>query len=134
MMFRRSALGVMAGLLLALGVVALAGSGLNQYVMQASSPTSGLNPTTVTSARSMTTASSSGVQAMDSGSKTTNSSPGYTTEGATPLFSHLDSFARQPVALTGFVLLPILAALLFGFVLHRMSRVRNEGEEPSEAA
>jgi hypothetical protein len=130
MMFRRSALGVMAGLLLALGVVALAGSGLNQYVMQASSPKSSLNPTTVTSARSMTTASSSG----DSGSKTTNSSPGYTTEGATPLFSHLDSFARQPVALTGFVLLPIFAALLFGFVLYRISRVRNEEEELSEVA
>jgi hypothetical protein len=109
----------MAGVLLALGVVALTGSGLNPHAMQATSPTSNPNQTTGTSARSMTTTGTSGAPATASGSDTTNYSPGYTTEGAASLYSHLNSLARQPITLTGFVLLPIFAALLFGFVLYR---------------
>jgi hypothetical protein len=119
MMFRGSALGVMAGVLLALGVVALTGSGLNPHAMQATSPTSNPNQTTGTSAKSMTTTGTSGAPATASGSDTTNYSPGYTTEGAASLYSHLNSLARQPITLTGFVFLPIFAALLFGFVLYR---------------
>jgi hypothetical protein len=46
-------------------------------------------------------------------------------------FSHLDNIARQPITLTGFVLLPIFAALLFGFVLYRVSRMRNGGRGTS---
>ncbi|MGD0478369.1 MAG: hypothetical protein ABSB29_09430 [Nitrososphaerales archaeon] len=134
MRFGRSVLGVLGGVLLALGVVALACSGLNPYVMQAISPTSNPNQTTGTSTKSMTTTNTSGAPAMTSGSNTTNYSPGYATGGAAPLYSHLDSFARQPITLTGFVLLPIFAALLFGFVLYRVSKVRNERKGPLKAA
>jgi hypothetical protein len=48
--------------------------------------------------------------------------------------SHLDDIARQPITLTGFALLPVFAALLAGFVLYRVSRARDEREEPPEAA
>jgi hypothetical protein len=48
--------------------------------------------------------------------------------------SHLDNIARQPFTLTAFALLPVFAALLVGFVLYRVSRARNEREEPPEAA
>ena len=48
--------------------------------------------------------------------------------------SHLDNMARQPITLTGFALLPVFAALLVGFAFYRVSRVRNEREEPPEAA
>ncbi len=48
--------------------------------------------------------------------------------------SHLDNIARQPIILTGFAFLPVFAALLVGFVLYRVSRTRNEREEPPEAA
>jgi hypothetical protein len=47
--------------------------------------------------------------------------------------SHLDNIARQPITLTGFALLPVFAALLVGFALYRVYRVRNEREEPPEA-
>jgi hypothetical protein len=127
-------LGVMAGVLLALGVVALAGSGLNPYVMRATSPKSNLNQTTGASTKSMTTTNTSGAPANASGSNTTDHSSGSATRGVAPLYSNLNSIARQPITLTGFALLPILAALLFGFVLYKVSRVRNEGQEPPEAA
>jgi hypothetical protein len=129
-----STLGVMAGVLLALGVVSLAGSGLNSYVMRATSPKSNLNQTTGTSTKSMTTTNTSGAPANASGSNTTDYSSGSATRGVAPLYSNLNSIARQPITLTGFVLLPILAALLFGFALYEVSRVRSDGQEPPEAA
>jgi hypothetical protein len=48
--------------------------------------------------------------------------------------SRLDNIARQPITLTGFALLPVFAALLVGFAIYRVSRARNEREEPPEAA
>lgn len=124
-----SALGVMAGVLLGLGVVALAGSGLNLYTMQASSVRTSSNQTYGTSTQSVTTTNANGTQAAFSGTDTTPKSMA----GAAPL-SQVKSIAGQPIALTGFVLLPIFAAFLFGFVLYRVSRMYDEGEERSEAA
>jgi hypothetical protein len=129
-----SALGVMTGVLLALGIVALAGSGFNPYATQATSPTPGQNSTASTSTRSMTTTNTSGAMAMVSGSNKTDYPSNSNAAEAAPPYSHLDSFTVQPISLTGFVLIPIFAALLFGFVFYRASKVHNEEEEPQRAA
>lgn len=119
MRFGRSALGVMAGVLLALGVVALTGSGFNPYVSNTGEvPVSYIFSGTIPS----TTTGQQGQGSI------------FSVNGlATPL-SQVSSIAKQPATLTGFVLLPILAAFLFGFILYRASKVRNEEEEAPEAA
>jgi hypothetical protein len=146
---RKSVLGVVAGVLLGLGVVVLASSGVNPLMMPAA--TLGPTPfqTNGTSTESVATTSTSGapVYSIPSGSAstTTVSQSSSTGQGSqknalafvatVPAgFSHLNNIARQPIALGGFVLLPIFAALLFGFVVYRVSRARNEEEEPPETA
>ncbi len=144
-------MGVVAGVLLGLGVVALAssaGSGLNPFMTQAATFGSTPLQTNGTSTQSVTTTNTSGGPVAATGSNTTfvtivgqisstgqegqNYFSGATVESA-PL-SQVNGIARQPITLTGFVLLPIFAAFLFGFVLYRVSRVRSEREEPPEAA
>lgn len=138
----RSALGVMAGVLLGLGVVALAGPGLNLYGAQSASAIPRSAQTNETSVRSAVTTNSSEAGAAYSTATVQNSSA---PQGVlTPLFtffgpasvspSRVSSIARQPIDLTGLALLPILAAFLFGFVLYRVSRARNEEEELPEPA
>jgi hypothetical protein len=131
MRFGNPVLGVMAGVLLAIGVVALASSGLNMYVKQVTLPKSSPGQPTGASTRSTTT-NTNGFPANISGSNTTDFSSNSGTRGLAPFYSNLNSIAKQPVTLTGFVLLPVFAALLFGFVLYRVSKVRNEGEELPE--
>ena len=145
----RSVLGVVAGVLLGLGIVALASSGVNPLMM----PAATLGPTPLqtngTSTQSVATTSTSGapVYSIPSGSTstTTVSQSSSTGQGSqknalsfvanVPTgFSHLNNIAKQPITLGGFVLLPIFAALLFGFVVYRVTRVRNEEEEPPETA
>jgi hypothetical protein len=46
----------------------------------------------------------------------------------------VSSIASQPIDLTGFALLPILAAFLFGFAVYRVSRARNQEEGPQDPA
>ena len=147
MMSGRSVLGVVAGVLLGLGIVALASSGISPYGMRAASPTPTLYTTNGTSTQSVTTTNTFGASVAPRGSNTTFgvdvgqiSSTGQkgqtnlaSSAGAAAPLSQVKSIARQPITLTGFVLLPIFAALLFGFVLYRVSRVRNEREEPPEA-
>jgi hypothetical protein len=145
----RSVLGVVAGVLLGLGVVALASSGLNPFMMPAATfgPTS--PQTNGASTQSATTTHTSGapVHSIPSGTTSTitssqSSSTGQGSQNISLAFlanvpadsSHLDNIARQPITLTGLVLLPIFAALLFGLVLYRVSRVHNERDEPPEAA
>jgi len=115
----RSVLGVMAGVLLALGVVALTGSGFNPYTSNTSgapvsNPVSGTTSSTATGQEGQNPTFSASVGAVH--------------------LSQVNSIAKQPVTLTGFVLLPIFAAFLFGFILYRASKVRNEEEEAPEAA
>jgi hypothetical protein len=142
----RSALGVIAGLLLGLGVVALTSSGINSYGTHATQPRAILFVTNGTRIQSTNATNTIGSSAAFSGSNTTftviEGQTSSTGEGPTHLagitakaapVSQMNSIARQPITLTGVVLLPILAALLFGFVFYRVSRVRNEGEGRTEA-
>jgi len=144
----RSALGVLAGVLLGLGVVALAGSGLNLYGAQAPSATRSPPLYAYTSLQSATTASTSRTQAprsvfgVSSSTATAqnssnllglpNSSSSF--EAGMASLSQVNSIVRQPINLTGFALLPVLAAFLFGFVLYRMSKTRNEEEKITKHA
>ena len=114
----RSVLGVTAGVLLALGIVALAGSGLNPHA----SNTNGVPGLYISSGTIPSTATSQQGQGSI-----------FSVNGLATPPSQTNSIAKQPATLTGFVLLPILAALLFGFVFYRVSRVRDEEEEPPEA-
>jgi len=132
--FGRSLLGVIAGVMLGLGVVALTGSSLSPHIMQAASPMSTLDQSTGTSAESMATTNTSGASASVSGSGTINYASSPPTGGVATLYSHLNVVARQPIALTGFVLLPIFAAFLLGFILYKAFGVRNERDESAEAA
>ncbi|MGP8056902.1 MAG: hypothetical protein ACLP9K_04795 [Nitrososphaerales archaeon] len=140
----RSALGVMAGVLLGLSLV-LAGSGLGSYGGQYASFAGNPALTTSTSTSVLSTkTNASGVWYFTSvagiaSSNPTNDQgrwvlvPGPSAVQAN-IASHLDNMARQPITLTGFALLPVFAALLVGFAFYRVSRVRNEREEPPEAA
>ncbi|MGD0318136.1 MAG: hypothetical protein ABSB56_00345 [Nitrososphaerales archaeon] len=140
----RSALGVMAGVLLGLSLV-LAGSGLGSYGGQYASFAGNPALTTSTSTSVLSTkTNASGIWYFTSvagiaSSNPTNDQgrwvlvPGPSAVQAN-IASHLDNMARQPITLTGFALLPVFAALLVGFAFYRVSRVRNEREEPPEAA
>ncbi len=144
----RSALGVMAGVLLGLGVVALAGPGLNLYGTESSATTPNSPSVAYTSLQSATTASTTGTRMPFSGSGTTsptttgqnstiargvaNASLGFYADIAS--VSQVNSIARQSISLTGFAFIPVLAALLFGFVLYRVSKARNEEEHLPEPA
>jgi hypothetical protein len=134
----------MAGVLLGLGVV-LAGSGLSSssglYASFTGNPV--LTTSTSISVQYVKT-NASGTWYIPSGVGKTNSNstngqgewvlmpPGNAVQA--DIASHLDNIARQPITLTGFALLPVFAALLVGFVLYRVYRVRNETEEPPQAA
>ena len=133
----RSVLGVMAGVLLGLGVVVLAGSGPNPYGMRAASSTPALPATSASSMQSATMTNTNGVPLRTLEPNTSfYTAAGQTSSSAaaTAPPSQVNSLARQPITLTGFVLLPVFAALLFGFVAYRASRRRNEEDEPPEAA
>jgi len=137
-------LGVMAGVLLGLSLV-LAGSGLGSYGGSYASFTGSpvLTTNTNTSVLSVKT-NASGVWYFISGRNI--ASPNSTKSqdewvlmpsanaASADIASHLDNIARQPITLTGFALLPIFAALLVGFLLYRVSRARNQREEPPEVA
>lgn len=138
----RSTLGVMAGVLLGLGIV-LAGLGLGSYGGQYASFTGNPVLTTSTSVQYVKT-NASGTWYIPSGVGTASSNS-TNDQGRWVLMyspnavqadvaSHLDNIARQPITLTGFALLPIFVALLVGFVLYRVSRARGEREEPPETA
>ena len=139
----RSALGVVAGVLLGLGI-ALAGSGLGSYGGPYASFTGNpvVTTSTSTSGQYAVKTNASGTWYIPSGAGTASNStkgqggwvlmPSTSAVGA-DVASHLDNMARQPITLTGLALLPVLAALLVGFVLYSVSRTRNERKEPSEA-
>jgi len=144
----RSALGMVAGVLLGLGVVALAGPGLNMYGTQSSSAAPSHSSYTYTSLQSATATNTSGAQEPYSVLGTSSSTlSSQNTSNATEVLnssfgfsagfttvSQVNSIVRPPINLTGYALLPVLAAFLFGFVLYRVSRTRNEEEEISEPA
>jgi hypothetical protein len=118
----RSALGLVAGVLLGLGVVALAGSGFSASSTPAAPIQTGLDQTIVTSTQTATTTSASGT-------------PGELlwTAAAVPVagaasVSQVSSIPHQPIALTGIAFLPVVGAGVFGFVLYRISRARDEEE------
>jgi hypothetical protein len=126
-------LGVITGVLLGLGVVALASSGINPYGTHTTMPQYRVLFTNSTSTQSWNTANTFGSSGAAPVANMTLGTIAGQPVNAAPL-SQVNSVVRQPITLTGFVLLPILAAFLFGFVLYRVSRARNEGEEPPEAA
>ena len=132
------ALGVLAGVLLGLGVVALSATSFvpfgalhvpstsnDLYTLRQASTTTGTNSVPAAGSASNSTKTAT--------SETTSGSAQYLqiesngpAGGSSPLYSRLDSIAQQPVTLTGFVLLPIFMAFLFGFVLYRASRGRGD--------
>ena len=126
----------------------MAGSGINPYGTHTTMPKAILSTTDGTSMQSTNATNTFGNSVAVPGSNTTytviagqNSSTSqkgqiylYGVTAKVAPVSQVNSIARQPITLTGFVLLPIFAALLFGFVLYRVSRVRSEREEPPEAA
>jgi len=136
----RSVLGVMAGVLLGLGVITLAGPGLSLYGAQSSSTSPSSPSAAYTSLQPATTTGTSGAQMPFSASGTI--SPTTTRQNSTNArgvqnssmefgadlasISQVNSIARQPINFTGLALLPVLAAFLFGFVFYRVSRPRNE--------
>jgi hypothetical protein len=125
-------LGVIAGILLGLGIIALASSassGLNPFITQASNGPTSLPPNG-TSGQYVITITTSRVPVLVTMTGTTSTASAR----AASVYSNFDNIARQPITLIGFVLLPVFAALLFGFVVYRISRVRNEREETPGAA
>ncbi|MGD0318556.1 MAG: hypothetical protein ABSB56_02520 [Nitrososphaerales archaeon] len=140
----RSALGVAAGVLLGLSLV-LAGSGLGTYGGPYASFAGNPVVTTSTSTSVLSTkTNATGIWLFTTGASITGSSStneqGKWILAPSPsavqadVASRLDNIARQPITLTGFALLPVFAALLVGFAIYRVSRARNEREEPPEAA
>lgn len=139
----RSALGVVVGVLMGLGIV-LAGSGLGSlggpYASFTGNPV--LTTSTSTSVQYVKT-NASGIYYVPSGAGAANSNSTNGQEGwvlipttnavRADVASHLDNIARQSITLTGFALLPVFAALLVGFALYSASRARNERKEPLEA-
>jgi hypothetical protein len=139
----RSVLGVVAGVLLGLGVVVLAGPGLNPAATWGNFSSLSPEQATYTSMKTVTTMTSTGVPRAAIGSNTTvsNSTDGqgeryflfWAGSSAVVPASHLDGLAQQPISLTGFVLLPIFAAFLLGLALYRASKGRSEEESPESA-
>jgi hypothetical protein len=139
----KSALGVIAGVLLGLSMV-LTGSGIGSYGGLEASFTANRVVTTSTSISvQYVKTNTSGVWYIPSGIGTASANFSKDQGGWVPMYgtstvgadvaSHLDSIARQPITLTGFALLPVFAALLVGFVFYSTSRARNERGEPPEA-
>ena len=137
-------LGILAGLMLGLVVIGSAGFSSGPFGSFVSSP--GLNQIgagSITSTRTAGTDSStpsppyqytnSTASTVPGGSSETQTDKGVQSAGFSPLSSRLDSIARQPIATTGFVLLPIFAAFLFGLVLYGASKARNKGEGDTES-
>lgn len=145
MRFRRSWVGVLAGLLLGLGVIILSAPSLNLISTQYTTPTLpaylSVN-TTLVSTTSNTSGNSQSVGPSGTISSTTtsgNSNTGQQGKSLSPSatfgvanYAQVSGFVRQPVMQTGFVLLPVLAAFLFGFMLYRASKIRNKEIEPPE--
>ncbi len=138
---QRFILGIFAGVLLGLAVVVPSGFvafGTFGSFSAGPSPAS-LNKVSTTMSSSTTSiATSSGAvpayttnSTVSATASTTSSSQTSTSQGpydlvssasaATPHASRLDSIVAQPILVTGFVLLPVLVALLFGLVLYTTS-------------
>jgi len=139
----RSALGVIMGVLLGIGVVALAGPGLNLSAAQFAGPTYPPNQTSIASGQTTTTST---VETPSPGSATSTSlttthNPGtgpsaiFNANGpAVAQAAQVDNIPKQSAGLTGLVFLPVFAALMFGFVLYRVSKRRNAEAESPELA
>ena len=96
----RSVLGLVAGVALALGLIALSSSGFIPLGTRAPASTANVSLANSTSP----------------GLARTAQAP---TTGVPP--SQVSSIAKQPIGETGFVLLPILAAVLIGLAIYGMS-------------
>lgn len=107
---------VVAGVLLGLGVVVLASSGIEPYGTHTTPPQYSVFFTNSTSTQSGNTTNAFGSSGATSVSNMTLGTMSYQSMNAAPP-SQVNSIARQPITLTGLVLFPIFAALLFGFVL-----------------
>ena len=139
----RSVLGVVAGVLLGLGVVALTGPGFNPAATWGAFSSLSPEQATDTSVKIVTTMTSTAVPGTGSEYSTTASNSSNSLGERAFIFgagsgtslpaSHLDGLAQQPISLTGFVLLPVFAAFLLGFALYRASKGRNEVESPESA-
>jgi len=132
------------GVLLGLSVV-LAGSGLGSYRgLEASFNANAAQTTGTNTSVQYVKTNASGIWYIPSGTgiASSNATKGQgewvlmpeTNAVRADVASRLDNIPRQPITLPGFALLPVFAALLVGFVLYRVSRARNEKEEPVEAA
>ena len=139
-----SVVGVLAGLILGLAVVAVSGHGLVQYIPQNYSIGSGPSQTTQNPSQQTATATTSGSSGVSPGSGTAYSTytPGGTSAGKgsqnAPTTSargielaQVDNLARQPASLTVFVMLPVLAAVMFGIIVYRSSERQEIGDAPA---
>ena len=125
----RFVIGVLGGLLLALVIIS-ASSSSNSAFLSASDyavqPPPRYSTSTSQTTSSLTASPATGTS--NAGNYTfqvSNNTYGIII-GASPVPSRVDSLSAQPVALTGIVLLPVLAAFLFGIVLYRTSRDKND--------
>lgn len=151
---KRFGVGVVAGLLVALAIVT-ASSGLGsfsgtfnllaQVSPQAGGPlttttASNYSVTTIATIQTSTTSGSGPVLSSLNSTKsafttsTTNSNPytlGSAAGGLTPIFSsRVDSIARQPLVSNAIILVPVLAAFIFGAVFYFASvRGRDHSSE-----
>jgi hypothetical protein len=125
----RSASGVIVGVLLGLGVVAFAGSGLNPYAMQAASIHPSFSQTNGNSTLFVLATTTTEASVASSGTNTTLGRM----VGAAPL-PQMDGVAIQSPAPAGFGFFPIFAAFLFGFVLYGVAKMRVEEEERPRGA
>ncbi len=121
----RFALGVAAGLLLAVGIIASGGfaagnsPGVNLSLFHSKGIANETVQNTVTSANPNST----------DHYFFAGSSPSLAAFGTADSPSHVNKLVVQPVEVSGIVLLPILAALLIGLVLYRTSSNRAEGSK-----
>jgi hypothetical protein len=118
----RSALGLVVGVLLGLGVVALAGTGFSATLTPAAPSQTSFNQTNGTSTQIVTTASATGTPGEAFWTGTSDSMAGVAS------VSQVSSIPHQSIALTGIAFLPILGASVLGLVLYRLSRTREEEE------
>jgi len=141
----RSALGLIAGVILGLGVIVLASPGINFNGTQFAGVSTPASQASILSTRTVTMTSAGLTVVLTVGETTSYSSAseypitnGGTTANATfgvPVdYVEVNNIPKQPISVTGFVLIPVFAALLFGFVLYRISKTRNDRERPSESA
>ncbi len=117
----RSIMGVIVGTLLGLGIVALAAAG--------ASPAE--TPTVSSAVRS-----SSNVTEMVTSSMASAGAPvsfyysAISPSSISGVPSQLDSIPKQPISLTLFAFLPILAATILGFTFYRLSKKGSAKEQP----